>query len=164
MRKYLICILPPIIIILVNIFFVSIANVVGVSMMPNLYDGDLLIYQKFSKNFERFDIIVVEYNNVNYIKRIIGLPGEKIEYKDNILYINNEKIEETFLNDSVVTEDFTLLDITEEIEYLPKNTYLVLGDNRQNSIDSRIFSYISIENILGEVKFKIFPFNRFGKI
>ena len=87
------------------------------------------------------------------IKRIIGLPGEEVEYKDNKLYINGKKVKENY--GSQETEDFKV-----KVE---NNSYFVLGDNRTNSLDSRHFGSFSKNKIIGKTSLIIFPFNRLGE-
>ena len=86
------------------------------------------------------------------IKRVIGLPGETIEYKDNQLYVNGKKIKDNYGSEK--TEDFKTK--------VPKDSYYALGDNRTNSRDSRYYGAFHKKKILGKTKLIIFPFNRFG--
>ena len=103
---------------------------------------------------DRFDIVVFERENgEKLIKRVIGLPGEKVEYKDNKLYINDKEIKTSIEFEQ--TNDF----LYEEVE---DYAYFVLGDNRNNSIDSRMIGTISKDNIIGTVKLVLFPFNKLG--
>ncbi len=123
-----------------------------------------MILDKISYRFndiERFDIVVIKTNKTKIIKRVIGLPGDKIEYKDNKLYINGEYVKEDFLDKNTKTYDFTLYDLT-GYETIPEGYYFVMGDNREESSDSRIIGLISKKNIEGHAKYTIFPFRRFG--
>src|SRR5574344_698685 len=129
------------------------AKVEGDSMIPNLDNNDIIVYNKNVTNIERFDIIIIKVNNDLLIKRVVGLPGEKIKYLDNSLYVNNEMVEETFL--SSVTKDFELNNITTN-DTITKNNYLVLGDNRLYSTDSRTFGLIEESNIVGILYIKLF--------
>ncbi len=150
-------ILIVIIVVLFRTFIATPVRVDGDSMLDTLYNGDILILNKLNKNFKRFDIVVIKVNNTKIIKRIIGLPGETIEYKNNQLYINGEEIDDI---DTSITNDFTLKN------KIPDDNYFVMGDNRGNSMDSR-FSEVGLikkENIIGTAKIRIFPFNRIGKI
>ena len=128
-------------------------KVIGDSMEPNISDGDIMIIDRWNTNIEdikRFDIVVIQYKEKYIIKRVIGLPGEKIRYKENKLYINNTLIKEPFLNDQTITEDFYLKNKT-----IPKKQYLVLGDNREISLDSRSIGLIEEKRIIGKTIFKI---------
>jgi signal peptidase I len=108
---------------------------------------------------KRFDVIAFNYADTKYlIKRVIGLPGDKVEYKNNVLYVNDKKIEEDFLNGHR-TNDFNTLSLG--YEKIPEGKYLVLGDNRENSLDSRSFGLIDEKDILGKVTIKIWPFYEF---
>ena len=141
---------------LVKKFVVSPIKVNGTSMMTTLHDGDIMILNIIGYRFEkinRFDIVVVDEGNEYLIKRVIGLPGEEIEYKDNQLYVNGKKIKENY--GSQETEDFKVK--------VKKNSYYVLGDNRTNSLDSRHFGAFKKNRIIGKTSLIIFPFNRFGE-
>ncbi len=152
--------LPYIIIILVVIiikfFIVTPIRVNGPSMDDTLHDKDIMILNEFSYRFnkiKRFDIVVIKYKNEYLIKRVIGLPGEKVEYKNNKLYINKKLIKENFSHKE--TEDF-------KTKKIPKDNYIVLGDNRTDSVDSRMIGFIKKKDIRGKTSFTILPFNRFG--
>lgn len=148
------------------IYIATIQQVVGPSMDPTLKDGDILILNKIGYrlfDIKRFDIVSINTNTSKYfVKRIVGLPGEKIEYKDNVLYINGEGYKETFLSEEVITEDFSITDLG--YEKIPEDMYLVLGDNRTNSEDSRSLKIglIHKDDILGKTTIRIWPFNQFG--
>ena len=161
--KFLKEIIPYILVVLVAIlirtFIVTPVQVDGKSMYPTLDDNEILLLKKYDHSYERFDIVVFNYNSSKLVKRVIGLPGEYVEYKNNELYINNEKIE--FKLDSY-TYDFELSELG--FKQIPEDYYLVLGDNRINSLDSRRIGLIPKENILGTTTFSIFPFDKFGRI
>lgn len=138
----------------------------GSSMEDTLSDGDNLIVDKISYRFndpERFDVVVFPYQyeaDTYYIKRIIGLPGETVQidgsgniYIDGAL-LADEYGTETILNAGLATQEITLGD----------NEYFVLGDNRNNSTDSRFEAVGNIkgENIVGRAWLRIYPFNEFG--
>ncbi len=127
------------------------------SMKPTLYDGDVMILDKIGyrmKGLSRFDIVVFNYEKDKLIKRVIGLPGDAVEYRDNKLYINDKLVEENYTREE--TEDFIL----EVIGYsvIPKDKYLVMGDNRPVSKDSRMIGLIDKKDILGYTSIVIFPF------
>lgn len=155
-KDYLIIIL---VVVIVRTFIVTPAIVDGASMDNTLNDGQLVIINKFIYRFDdikRFDIVVVsnEINNDKIIKRVIGLPNETIMYKDNHLFINGELITSDY--DFGDTEDFT--------KTTGDNEYFVMGDNRVVSKDSRVLGNFTKDDILGRVKYRIFPFNKFGSI
>lgn len=161
MKKFINDLIPYIIIVIVVVLFrtfiMTPAVVDGLSMYDTLNDHDIVIINKIvmkTNNINRFDIVVLKNNTDGdkIIKRIIGLPGEKIEYKDNKLYINGEEIEDNFKTNE--TTDFT----TETKE----NEYFVLGDNRELSKDSRYLGNFKKENIIGKVDFRFYPFDKLG--
>lgn len=131
----------------------SFAKVEGDSMKPKLSNNDIIIYSKNINDIKRFDVIIAKVNNELYIKRVIGLSGEKIEYLDEVLYVNGEKIVEPF--EKSITNDFSVDDIISD-NIIPDNKILVLGDNRLYSTDSRNFGLIDIATIKGKFIFKLF--------
>lgn len=161
MNKKLKEIIPYIIIVvvvvLIRTFLVTPARVDGESMENTLYNGEVVLLNKIDlrlNGLKRFDIVVFKYNKDLLIKRVIGLPGEIVEYKDNELYINNKKVDIPF--------EF---EHTKDFKYeVPTNEYFVLGDNRDNSKDSRYFGSIKLKTIKGKVSLILFPFKRIGKV
>lgn len=132
-------------------------------MVPTLKDGDIMILDKIGyriNGLDRFDIVVVDYEGERIIKRVIGLPNDYVEYIDNKLYINGEYIEEEYERKD--TNDFMLEMIGENV--IPEGKYLVLGDNRPISKDSRIIGLIDEKDIKGYTSIILFPFNRIGKV
>ncbi len=132
-------------------------------MVPTLNDGDIMILDKIGykiNGLNRFDIVVVNYNGERIIKRVIGLPNDYVEYKDNKLYINGEYIEEDYERKD--TSDFILEMIGETV--IPEGKYLVLGDNRPISKDSRIIGLVDEKDIKGYTSIVLFPFNKIGKV
>lgn len=155
--------------VVLRIFILSPVTVSGESMMPTLVDKEKIIASKVSK-IKRFDIVPLkapDKEDTLYIKRIIGLPGEHIEYKNDILYINGEQYDEPYLDEykdittGNLTEDFTLDSLLNSNE-VPKDSYFVLGDNRQNSKDSRMIGFIKKEDIIGSSKISLWPINKIG--
>lgn len=166
MYKILKEIVPYVVIILVVVlirsFIVTPVRVQGSSMVPTLHDKEILLLKKYDKSYKRFDIVVLNKDGNKLIKRVIGLPGEHIAYKENRLYVNGEEVEETFLPENLEFSDFdTILLGSEKV---PEGYLLVLGDNRNNSTDSRIFGFIKKEEIAGTASFRLFPFNKIGGI
>ena len=161
MKKFINDLIPYIIIVIVVVLFrtfiMTPAVVDGLSMYDTLNDHDIVIINKIvmkTNNRNRFDIVVLKNNTDGdkIIKRVIGLPGEKIEYKDNKLYINGKEIEDNFKTNE--TTDFTA--------ETKENEYFVLGDNRELSKDSRYLGNFKKENIIGKVDFRFYPFDKLG--
>lgn len=144
------------------LIFINITFVSGLSMYPTLNDKDVLLMEKASimfNNLQRGDIISFKENTgdkeVFFIKRIIGLPGEQVEIKDSSVYINGTKLEEIYLNKNILTE---LPHGLEELRIvLKEDEYFVLGDNRNNSVDSRypLVGAVKKEDIAAKKAFKI---------
>lgn len=148
-----------IIVVVIRTFVMTPIKVQQKSMFPTLKENDIMILNKigfYTSGIERFDIVVINHENDFLIKRVIGFPGETIEYKNNKLYIDDKEIKEDFI--SVNTDDF-MFD-----NKIPKNKYFVIGDNRNNSVDSRLFGLIDKKDILGKTNLIIYPFNRFGAV
>ena len=156
--KFIKDLLPYVIIImvvvLIRIFLVTPIRVMGSSMYPTLSSKDIMILNKVSK-IDRFDIVVISSDKSSdiLIKRVIGLPGETIEIKDDQIIINGKVLKEKFGRGT--TSDYPLTTI-------PKNEYFVLGDNRPISADSRLFGTFNKKEIKGTTRLVIFPFKSFG--
>ncbi len=156
-------IIVVIVVVLIRSFIVTPAVVDGQSMEDTLYNNNVVILNKldYKLNYiKRFDVVVLKYNGEKLIKRVIGLPGEHVEYKDGNLYIDGFLIEDTY--GKTGTDDFKL----ETLGYLniPGDMYFVVGDNRSNSADSRILGLIKKEDILGSVSYRIFPLTKIGRV
>ena len=137
----------PIIIVLivvVNLFFFRFSIVVGDSMEPTLSNGNVLLVD-LRADIERYDIVVFKHEYKYLVKRVIGCPGETVQIMENVIYINGEPIK-----DSVnVQMDVDKYGLAKEPVTLKENEYFVLGDNRNNSNDSRAFGAINENIILG---------------
>lgn len=161
LKDAIVYVLIAVAVILIIKYVFSLEQVVGPSMEPNYRSGDLLFLNKISYKFKEprlFDVVVIANDDTKYmIKRIIGLPGDAIEYKDNKLYINGEATKEYF-DTSGITKDFSLTQF--DYDVIPDGYYFVLGDNRENSKDSRVYGLISREDIIGKVQFRIWPIVR----
>lgn len=164
-------------IVIIRVFIATPIRVNGSSMYPTLKNNDLMVLYKLTKKtrgIKRFDIVVLDSDGSNLIKRVIGLPGDKISYKViknkdeeyvGTLYINGEKMKEEFIDEETKTKTCNgKWDICNEELKIPKNNYYVMGDNRGNSTDSRILGTIDYKDIKGTTKLIIFPFNRFGTV
>lgn len=153
--------IPYLIIILVVVtfrtFIVTPIMVSGESMVPTLEGGELMLLKKYDTDYERFDIVVVNKNveGDNLIKRVIGLPGETIRYKNSHLYINDKIVEDIYAyGDTNNFQEITLGD----------DEYFLMGDNREISLDSRALGVIKTEEIEGTVGIILFPFSKFGSV
>ncbi len=143
-------------------------TVSGASMYPTLHNGDRMVLSKVG-DIHRFDVVILKApdENVEYIKRIIGMPGDTIEMKSGVLYINGKKVDQPFINtealakQTVFMDDFTLESLTGESK-VPEGKYFVLGDNRGVSKDSRMIGFIDRSAIEGKAVFTIWPFGRIG--
>lgn len=156
-------IIVVIVVVLIRSFIVTPAVVDGQSMEDTLYNNNVVILNKLDyklNDIKRFDVVVLKYNGEKLIKRVIGLPGEHVEYKDGNLYIDGFLTEDTY--GKTGTDDFKL----ETLGYLniPGDMYFVVGDNRNNSADSRILGLIKKEDILGSVSYRIFPLTKIGRV
>ena len=163
---YLLCVLGAVW--LVITFVGQRTEVEGASMENTLHNGDNLIVDKLSYRFhdpERFDIIVFPFQyqaNTYYIKRIIGLPGETVQImEDGSIYINGEKLEESYGREVIQPET---IGRAAEPSVLGEDEYFVMGDNRNNSSDSRtdIVGNIKREDIIGKAWLRIWPLSDFG--
>lgn len=144
-------------------------SVDGNSMNRTLYDGDQLIGEKISvrhKRLKRFDIIYFHPRGNTkiepYIKRIVGMPGEKVEIVEGIIYINDRPLSENY----AAEKEFRAKGDMEGPIILGEDEYFVMGDNRNHSTDSRFLTVgpVKYEDIEGRAVFRIWPLRYFGKI
>ncbi len=145
--------------IIIKLFVFSPIKINGSSMSPTLEDGDIMIMNEIGyriNGLERFDIAVATVDGERLIKRVIGLPGEKVEYRDNNLYIDDKLIVENFKHGD--TDDFSLYELN--VEVVPENCYFLVGDNRGNSKDSRTIGFVHKSKIMGKTKLIVYPFSR----
>lgn len=152
------------IVVIIRTYIITPVVVSGDSMRPNLSNGELLLVQKIGYNsntIKRFDIIVLKDGEDEIIKRVIGMPNEHISYKNNKLYVNDKLIEETYsFRDTI---DFNLEEIC-TCSSIPEGKYLVLGDNRPISHDSRQIGLIDEKDIVGKAIIRIWPISKIGSI
>ncbi|WP_421384557.1 signal peptidase I [Bacillus salacetis] len=152
---------------LIRYFLFTPIVVDGLSMMPTLHNGDRMIVNKLSYTVgepDRFDIVVFHApEQKDYIKRVIGLPGDTVEYENDVLYVNGKAYEEPYLEEykeqidgGLLTEDFTL---EEKIgrETVPEGTLFVMGDNRRFSKDSRHIGVVDIDEVIGNTNVIYWP-------
>ena len=159
---------------IIRIFLFTPIVVDGESMMPTLEDGDRMIVNKIGYTIgepDRFDIVVFHApEQKDYIKRVIGLPGDTVEYRDDVLYINGEPYDEPYLDQNKtevpnppLTEDFTLEEKIQSTT-VPEGHVFVMGDNRRRSKDSRHIGAVAIDEIIGSTKFVFWPISDFGAV
>lgn len=147
---------------ILTIFFVS-----GPSMEPNFKDKEILLINKTAYWFnepQRKDVIVFFFpgeKKSKYIKRIIGMPGETIELKDNGFYSNGKKIYEPYI--PITTKTLEIVKGKNKW-VLGADEYFVVGDNRSNSNDSRVWGALPKKEIIGKVWLRLLPFSEFGEI
>jgi signal peptidase I len=155
----------------IRYFFFAPIVVDGYSMMPTLHTQDRMIVNKFSYKIgepNRFDIVVFHATiDKDYIKRVIGLPGDHVEYKNDTLYINGEAFDEPYLEeyknqliDGPLTEPFDLESIIGQ-STVPEGHIFVMGDNRRQSKDSRHIGTVPIEEVMGKTSLVYWPISGF---
>jgi signal peptidase I len=135
-------------------FVLQSVKVVGESMIPTLHDADYYFLNRVVCYFhapKREDIVVIKdpSDGVYVVKRIVAMPGESVYFKNGAVYVNGKKISEPYLLPGTAT--FTNAKSNEELVLCGKDQYFVLGDNRNNSYDSRIYGPVRRQNILGVV-------------
>lgn len=146
------CLLCVALVLFLNVFFI--AKVPSGSMLNTIKIGDMLLVKNsfFCNEIERGDICVFKKTGDNFllVKRVVGLPGEKVEMKDGTVYINDKKLKESYVSSECDTN---------QVFYVPDNSYLFLGDNRANSSDARYWEnpYINKKYIKGIVQCKVYP-------
>ncbi len=144
--------------------------IIGKSMLPNFKHHDIVLVQKvsyFLHDPQRNDVVVcktnmkldkIKFMKKNIIKRVIGLPGDQVLVENGLVYINGKEIDQAYTLDNYTSGYFN--------EKVPDKHIFVLGDNRQNSNDSRSdeIGFIPFDKIQGKVYFRFWPFKRFGVI
>ncbi len=133
------------------------------SMVPTIEVNDKVIVTNFSYWFEgpkRGDVIVFRYpldTKKDYIKRCIGLPGETVEFRDSKLYVNGQLVEEPYLSEGLVFEDYGPIEV-------PEGQYFMCGDNRNHSSDSRVWGFVEKRLIIGKAQVIYWPFDRWSTL
>ena len=137
------------------------------SMLPTLQINDRLIIDKISYNFrnpERGDIVVFSPTDAlkaqnfkdAFIKRLLGLPGDKVEVKEGRVYVNDQPLKENYIDEK---PNYNFGPVT-----VPPNQYLVLGDNRNNSYDSHYWGFVPRDHIIGKAVVRFWPLDRVGEL
>ena len=143
-----------IVVVIIRIYFFTPIMVSGPSMKPTLDGGELMILNKRG-HIDRFDIVVVDIDTEDIIKRIIAMPGETISCENGIVYVNGKRQDEEYSQG--ITYNFDKVTLGED-------EYFVMGDNRENSADSRMLGPINIKKIKGTTSLVLFPFKKIGNI
>ncbi len=168
LSEYIILFVVALLIMLfLNHFIIINARIPSASMEDTVMTGDRLIGSRLAYKHElpqRFDMIIFKFPDDEsqlFIKRVIGLPGETVNIIDGKVYINDS---EEPLDDSYTKEIPNAVNFGPY--YVPSDSYFVMGDNRNNSYDSRywIHTYVTEDQILGKAIFRYFPFNKIGKV
>jgi len=157
---------------LVHVFVITLFVVDGASMEPNFFDKEYMLVNKISYNFsepKRGDVVVFFYPgepDKKFIKRIIGIPGDTIEIKNDQVYLYNKdhsgNLKESYIPQAMPTPTETnQKSLTKKIE---SDKYFVLGDNRLNSSDSRIWGLLPKENIIGKAFLTLWPLDAFSLV
>ncbi len=151
---------------LMTTFIAKPVKVNGDSMYPQVKHNQVGFSMVFNKaDIERFDVVVVyiEETDKYLVKRVIGLPHETIRYTDSKLYVNDELVEESFLDEDYVASQSQNLGFTNDLEiHLKEDEYFLLGDNRPYSRDSRYYGPFMKDEIVSRGLFVLFPFNEIG--
>ncbi len=149
------------VIILLATLYLPVLRIYGSSMTPALNEGDIVLAVK-NKDYDRGDVVGLYYGNKLLVKRIVGKPGEEVDFdSDGNVYINNETLKESY------TEDKSYGDVTIRLPYkVPEERYFVLGDHRDTSVDSRnkVLGALPQDQIIGKIVFRVWPLSSFGRI
>jgi signal peptidase I len=135
----------------------------GISMQPNFATGQYVVVSRINYLFgepELGDIVVFQYPNnprQDYIKRVIGVPGDTVEIRDQQVYVNGVRLNESYIN-----EPCSRTSCPDRTWVLGEDQFFVMGDNRNNSTDSRSFNAVDRHFIIGEALFRYFPFSDIG--
>ncbi len=146
------------------VFIYQPVKVEGTSMMPGLHDQERIFINKFVYRFEeinRGDVVVFRYPNdtsKSYIKRVIGVPGDRVQISFGRVYVNGHRMAEPYVPDQY-SDERSMPEVT-----VPSNAYFVLGDHRNMSQDSRDFGAVSRDYIYGKAVFAYWPAERMGKL
>ncbi|WP_050635432.1 signal peptidase I [Candidatus Stoquefichus sp. SB1] len=171
-KKWLYSLLEMLAVIVITIgifkFVVIPVRIDGISMENTLHDKSIAMINAIGvkeENIHRFDIVVIysETLKEKIIKRVIGMPGDTIEFKDDILYVNNQETPQDFLDKDFVEESkitYNAKNFTDDFKVtVNEGEYFVMGDNRLRSTDSRDLGAFTIDDIIGMKGLVIFPFD-----
>lgn len=157
------------ILVMVYLFILSPQEISGASMEPSFYNGEYILTNKIFyklKDPQRGDVVIFKSpknKEIDYIKRVIGEPGDTVALKNNSLYVNGQKLNEPYLAAGVYIFGGSYLAEDGEI-VVPQGKYFVLGDNRPHSADSREFGPIAKEDFIGVALLRYWPFTKTGLV
>lgn len=153
----------------VYLFIAQPHKVSGSSMFPTLHTGDYIITNKIGYRFnepKRGQIIVFKNpreESQDFIKRIIAVPGDTVKVQDGHIFVGNKMLDEPYLDSSIITLPGSFLREDQEI-LVPPDRYIVIGDNRMASSDSREWGFITKEEIIGKTFLRYWPLTTFGMV
>ena len=157
------------IMVMIYLFVMSPQEIKGASMEPSFENGEYILTNKILYKLtdpERGDVVIFKAPknpDIDYIKRIIGLPGDTVALRGNKIYVNNAPLDESYLAAGIVIFGGSFLQENREV-VVPPGKYFVMGDNRPHSSDSREFGVIAKEDFIGKAILRYWPFSRFGLI
>lgn len=155
--------------VMVYLFIMSPQEINGASMEPNFHNGEFILTSKVLYKFrapQRGDVVIFKSpgnKEIDYIKRIIGLPGDTVSLRDNAFYVNDQKVEEPYLAPNTPIFGASYLAEGQSV-VVPEGSYFLAGDNRPHSSDSREFGPIAQEDFIGTAIFRYWPFSQMGSI
>lgn len=156
--------------VVVYLFLVQPHQVKGQSMFPKFHDGEYILTNKVSYRIhdpERGDVVVFKSPNnaeVDFIKRIVGIPGERVKIMSGRVFVNGMELDESnYLPSDYVTNSGAFARESQEV-VVPESQYFVLGDNRSHSSDSREWGFVQIDDIVGKAWLRYWPIDRLGLI
>lgn len=155
--------------VMVYLFIMSPQEISGRSMEPNFYNGEYILTNKIEYKFtdpQRGDVVIFKSPrnpDIDFIKRIIALPGESVSISDGSIYVNGRQLIEPYLSPDIFVFGGSYLPEGSE-RMIPQGTYFVVGDNRPHSSDSREFGPIAKEEFIGKALLRYWPFDRVGFI
>ncbi len=157
------------IMVMIYLFVMSPQEIKGASMEPSFVNGEYILTNKILfklRDPERGDVVIFKSPSnpeIDYIKRIIGLPADTVSLKNNVIYVNDTKVEEPYLAAGISIFGGSYLRENQEV-IIPEGKYFVMGDNRPHSADSREFGPIPKEDFIGKAFLRYWPFTKLGLV
>jgi len=157
------------VLVMIYLFVISPQEINGQSMYPTFYNGEYILTNKviYKLRFpKRGDVVIFKSprnKEIDYIKRVIGLPGERVKLDNGAFYIDGKKLDEPYIPVENVLYGGSFLQDGEET-IVPEGKYFVIGDNRPHSSDSREFGPVSLDDFIGMAFLRYWPFGRFGVV